>query len=295
MRGAGPATLALVLATGSSAEAQPLPAGEGAVTVWYERATSSEHLNREGQADRLGSELFHVVFGDVDYGLTDRLTVGGTLVWLGTEWNGPEHLSHGPIDTGEFHYSLQDVRLDARYSADVRSVTVTPFISLGTPTRDYEVRGHSAFGRGLADTQVGVGFGGSVGRAGYLYSSVAYAFVERVDDAPYDMDRINGELEFGHGVGAGLWARGVFTWQIMRDGLELGPQTEHFELREIHDRLARASYTQLGGSLAIPLGGRFELEAGGFGTLTGRNFHKVVAFVSALTWRFGGGLQVVGP
>ena len=88
----------------------------------------------------------------------------------------------------------------------------------------------------------------------YVHASAAYAFSERVHFVELDgkqvdagflgLDHFNGDFEVSAPVHGGISVRGFVTWQIMRDGLVLGPQTDHLELSPVHDRLGRATYLQ---------------------------------------------------
>lgn len=287
------AVLAACVTFAAPARGQALPAGEGSITISHAFYHSGVHFNRTGGADRLGRETFHVLFTDVLYGVTDRLSIGGTAAWMATKWTGPDALRHGPLDTGVFHQSWQDARIEARYAMNVGRLSITPFAGAGGPMTGYEVRGHSAFGRGLSDVQVGVDVGQPVRRLGHLDASVAYAFVERAPGADFDMDRISGEVGLGRPVSSRVYVRGVLTWQLMRDGLQVPIAQHESHHREFHDRLARASYLQLGGMVSVPVTMRLRLNAGGFGTVRGKNIHSVLAVVSGVTWAFGGGLRVV--
>jgi hypothetical protein len=271
------------------------PAGEGTVAVVHQYVHSDVHLNKEGIGTRaLGSEAFHAVALEGSYGLRQRLAVEGSVVWLATKWTGPGP-AHGPVDTGIYHGALQDFRFAVRYQLTDGAVAVAPFVAVGVPSHAYETRGHSAFGRDLSEIQLGV----SAGRgfrwfrgAGHVHGTVAYAASEGVAGVDLDLDHVNGDLEVAASVATRVQVRGFTNWQVMRDGLQLGPQVDHYDLSPVHDRFARASYLQVGAGATIAAGPRATFSMSAFATLTGRNVHAVRGLVTGLTWRLGGGFKV---
>ena len=126
-----------------------------------------------------------------------------------------------------------------------------------------------------------------------MHTTVSYTFAERVRGVDLDLDRINGDFDVGTHVGRRIDVRGFAAWQVMRDGLRLGPQEGHPELTLTHDRFARASFLQAGGGLSVGLRRNLDLTLSGFATVSGRNVHAVRAIVSGLTWKFGGNFKVV--
>ena len=276
-----------------------LPAqGEGAVTLSHQLVHSPAHLNRDGTPNPAnGKEWIHAVHGDVEYGLSDRLSVSGGLLWLATKWVGSESNRHGPLDDGTFHYSLQDLETRLHYQVATGRLAIAAHGAVSLPTRGYETRGHAAFGRGLSDVSVGVSAASVLARPGglralqgvYAAASVSYSFVERSSDEPqFDLDRINGDFAVGRRLGRRVSVRGFGAWQVMRDGLTF-PLTAHEreEFFSHHDQLARSSYLQLGGGVGIGLQPDLLLSLAAFSTASGRNLHSVRSLTTALTWSFG--------
>jgi hypothetical protein len=283
----------------AGAQAWLTPSGEGTLAIHHQFVRSDVHLNREGDGTRLlGSETFHVVALEGTYGLTDRVAIEGSVVWLATHWSGPIAHRHGPLDTGVYHGAIQDVRFAARYQLTSRSLAVAPFVAVGVPSHSYETTGHSAFGRNLRELALGVSVGRSLRwlpGSGYAHGSVSYSFSQRVTGVDLSLNHANGDLEVGSSIGQRLGVRGFANWQLMRDGLELGDQTEHLHLRPVHDRFARASYLQLGGGATIEVGARATLSVSAFATTSGRNVHAVRAVVTGITWKIGGGFKIRPP
>jgi len=291
------ATIAVGLWPGlASAQAWVMPGGEGAVTISHQFIASPVHIDRTGTATReLGRETIHVAVSEVSYGVTDRLTSELSLVGLATRWEGPDRHRHGPLDTGDFHYSMQDLRVAVRYQLLDGRVKVAPFAAFGGPTTDYESRGHSAFGRHLEEFTLGASLGGSDAVGAYWQATAAYAIVNDIDSEDFNLDHANADVEVGLAVGSRFTVRAFGSGQWMWDGLKVGPQTDHLHLLTDHDRFTQSSFLNLGGGAAVALTPRLDLSVSAFTTVSARNFHAVRALATSLTWKFGGGFRITPP
>ena len=290
--------LVSLLATphGVAAQAWVTPRGEGAVTMSHQFVGSSDHIPRTGVRDSsLGRERLHVAVGEVVYGVTDRLSTELSLVWLATKWEGRVEDRHGPLDTGAFHGTFQDIRVAARYQLVEGPVNVAPFVAFGGPVTDYETRGHSAFGRHMEEFTLGTSVGGRVGGRVYWQTLGSYAFVNDIDTEDFNLDHLNGELEVGMAIGSRLTARVYGSGQWMWNGLQVGPITDHLHLRTNHDRFTQSSFLNVGGGLSVSLSPRVDLGLTTLTTVSARNFHALEALVTSLTWKFGGGFRITPP
>lgn len=280
----------------AQAQAWVTPRGEGAVSVMTQGIRSTDHISRTGQANpNLGRESLAVVNAEVVYGATDRLSVEVSLAWLATKWVGRIQDRHGPLDTGAFHGSFQDIRIAARYQLVEGPVNVAPFIAYGGPVTDYETRGHSAFGRHMEEFTLGAGVGGRLGRRTYWQSNGSYAFANDIDTEDFNLDHLNGDIELGIAVGQRWTVRGFGSGQWMWDGLKVGPITDHLHLLSNHDRFTQSSFLNVGGGVVYSLNPRMDVGVTAFATTSARNFHALKAVVTSLTWKFGGGFQIVPP
>lgn len=277
------------------AQAWLIPRGEGAVTVVHQFISSTDHITRDGTRNpNLGHETLHVANGDIVYGVTDKLSVELSLVWLATKWEGRLQDRHGPLDTGIFHASFQDMRAAVRYQLAEGTVAVAPFLAYAGPVTDYETRGHSSFGRHMeevtAGTTVGMGF-----RRGYWQLAGSYALVNDIDSEDFNLDHLNGDLEAGVTVGGRTTLRAFTSGQWMWDGLKVGPQTDHEHLRNDHDRYTQSSFLNVGVGAIVGLTADLDLGITAFRTVSARNFHALNAVAASLTWRFGGGFRLAPP
>lgn len=280
----------------AAAQAWVTPRGEGAVTVSHQFVGSTDHIPRTGVRDSsLGRETLHVAVGDVVYGVTDRLSTELSLVWLATKWVGRVEDRHGPLDTGAFHGTFQDIRVAARYQLVEGPVNVAPFVAFGGPVTDYETRGHSAFGRHLEEFTLGTTVGGRVGGRVYWQALGSYAFVNDINTEDFNLDHLNGDVELGVAVGTRWTVRAFGSGQWMWNGLQVGPITDHLHLRSNHDRFTQSSFFNAGGGVGLSLSPRVDVALTGFSTLEARNFHALNALVTSLTWKFGGGFRITPP
>lgn len=280
----------------AAAQAWVTPRGEGAVTVSHQLVGSTDHVTRTGARDSsLGRETLHVAVADVVYGVTDRLSTELSLVWLATKWVGRVEDRHGPLDTGVFHGTFQDIRVAARYQLVEGPVNIAPFVAFSGPTTDYETRGHSAFGRHMEELTLGASAGGAIGRRLYWQALGSYAVVNDIDSEDLNLDHLNGDLELGLAVGSRLTARVYGSGQWMWDGLQVGPLTDHLHLRANHDRFTQSSFLNVGAGLSVSLSMNVDLGLTSLTTVSARNFHALDAIVTSLTWKFGGGFRLAPP
>ena len=152
---------------------------------------------------------------DADVGVTDRLAVTGALAFIAPRYTG--NLPDGPGDDGDFHGSIQDARIGARFVAvNEGPWAVTPFAAFVFPTTDYAVRGHTAPGFGLKELQVGATVGrlidiGDSPRL-WLQGAYYYAVMENVSEE-IGLDRSNLILDLGYVFNKRLSANLQATWQ----------------------------------------------------------------------------------
>jgi hypothetical protein len=149
------------------AQAWAQPKGEGYVTLGYQNWYAKHHLLGTGLKADLGHMFTQVAGLGMAYGFTDRLTVTADLPVFFTRYDAvPGELGDGAhghrphtIDDGAWHGAVTDVRLEARFNASLRPLSITPFFGAVVPTHRYETFGHAVPGRDLREYQFGVAFG----------------------------------------------------------------------------------------------------------------------------------------
>jgi hypothetical protein len=286
---------ALVFPATLTAQAWLPPPGEGTLTITYQGLFSDTHLDRSGQPFNPAEIRGNTVLFGMDYGLKDRFALDVKVAWVANRYRGRD-LLHGPVDTGQYHSTLQDARIALRYQLRPDGEwAITPVIGAILPTHNYETRGHSAPGRGLKALQLGLGVGRDIAigsRAAYLQGQYSYAIVERVENMY--IDRSSADVELGVAVVPRLTMTAATALQRTHGGLEFPlPRDEHFhELFAFHDRAARANF------LLFTTGGTFraaeaiDIYASVVWTVSGQNTHAIKGLSIGTAWTFGQALRL---
>jgi hypothetical protein len=192
-------SLALLLGLGMAccASAQNdvtvLPKGRSVATVALQNLFIDKHAGPEGQRADAGTITTNSAFLNYEYGLTDRLTLTLGLPYKSSKYVGmfghnPATLldDHGQhfIDDGKYHSGWQDISVSVRYAWIRKKWMVTPYLTYGTPLRDYVTFAHAAVGTGQWRWEAGVSagrqFSGKL-RNVYVVGGLSYTWLERTD------------------------------------------------------------------------------------------------------------------
>ena len=292
------ATLSFYLAFSATAFAQAwVPAkGEGSVSVTYQRTDVRYHYNSTGTKEDKGQIHSHATVMALEYGLTDKLALDLDVAFIASKWNRPQGplgvRPHGPLDNGSFHPTFQDAHIGLRYNVLRRSLVVTPFIGFTIPTHDYEVRGHSAVGRGFHEVLIGVNVGRQLGPIlphGYVHVRYSYAILKRFDGL--NLNHSNADWEVGWFAKRSIALRFIGNWQRAHGGLSFSPSvTLTPDEFDIHDRVARARYLQLGAGVTFSVNRSLDLHTAWAPTpIYARDTHGDKGFIIGFSWRFSRG------
>jgi hypothetical protein len=270
--------------------------GEGSLTFTYQKTDVRYHYDSTGAKENKGQIHTHATIMALEYGLTDKFALDLDLAYIASKWDhpqGPRFLRpHGPLDNGFFHPMFQDAHIGLRYNALRRSLLVTPFIGVTIPTHDYEVRGHSAVGRGFKQFLVGVNVGRRLGPVlpnGYVQVRYSFAMQKRFEG--FNLNRSNADWEVGWFAKRSIALRFIGNWQRTHGGLGFSPSViltpDEFE---IHDRVERSSYLRLGGGVTFSVNRSFDIHAVYAPTAVyTRNTHGDKGMVMGFSWRFSRG------
>lgn len=309
MRGARPffsrVALAAVVAVVSrrlEAQAFTLPRGVGAFSIAWQYVDNTGHRMTDGYVLDEGQSVSTAVLAELDYGVTDRLSLTLGIPYVSAKYTGrppPPAIPYLPVDSCHcWHSSFQDFALAARYRLGDDPWAVTPLLRFVLPSHDYNYQGEAVVGRALRELQVG--FAASLRLAGLVPEAsvqvgYAYSFVERILGIPND--RSTGSIEIGYLLGRRLFVRAAGYWQVTHGGLRLGSVTgDPFpppgevntpELGAQHDRLLRDDYWRLGGGLSYSAG-PFDVFASISKYVAGTDTHNGQAYTVGMTWYFGG-------
>ena len=163
----------------------------------------------------------------------------------------------------------QDFGFAARYNIVNGAFALTPSLSVGVPSHEYNFHGEAALGERLKELRLAVDVGQRLDVISPRLSvqgRYSYAFVERVLDLPNN--RSNAALEGEVPDHAPAGARVLLSWQRVHGGLRLGSpsgipfpppgEVDTPERMSEHDRLLRDNNFRLGAGVAysMPRGGR---------------------------------------
>ena len=192
-------SLALVLGLGMACTALAqndvtvLPKGRSVASIALQNLFTDKHAGPKGQRAFAGTITTNSVFLSYDYGLTDRLSLTVGLPYKSSKYSGefghdPAQLldNHGQhkIDDGDFHAGWQDLSVSVRYAWIRKKWMVTPYLTYGTPMREYVTFAHAAIGTGQWRVEGGVSagrqFSGKL-RNLYYVGGLSYTWLEPTD------------------------------------------------------------------------------------------------------------------
>ena len=263
------AAVSVIAANDAEAQAWVLPRAAGAISFIYQRLDNTRHRRTNGFLAPRGRSLDMSLYLEAEYGFTDRLSVTVGLPYVFTKYTDPNPppspIPFLPEDQCRCWQSgLQDFGMTARYNlvgGASGAFALTPSVSIGVPSHDYNFRGETALGRNLREVRIGVDVGR---RLKEISSSVAvqggysYAFVEKATGI--SSNRSNARVEASYVIKGKLQVHGQAFWQRTHGGLRFGSPTPAElpfpgevntpGLLYQHDRIMRDNYWHAGGGLA---------------------------------------------
>ena len=316
-----PLTLALFTTSATEVWAQAWvpPAGFGSVTVASQTINNTGHSDTDGVFLRIGRSVHTRIDLEADYAFTDRLSLSVILPFVFAKYVDP--LAYGPpgvavsdVPVGTIPFppwdecrcwqsGWQDFGFTARYNVINGAFALTPSVSVGVPSHDYEYRGEAVVGQHLKELRIAVDAGqrlDAISPRLSVQGRYSYAFVERVlDDVPNN--RSNATVEGGFLITRRLAAHGLFLWQRVHGGLRFGgaelsalpfPGDVNTPERMFeHDRLLRDNNWRLGAAITYSMP-RMDVFASYVEFVHGTDSHAGRAFTVGVSWPFGlGGRQ----
>ncbi len=287
--------LFLLFALPMSTQAQAwLPAkGEGQITYTYQNIFVRDHLDYTGKKFDPGHIRTHTQVINLEYGLTNKLALDADITHVTSRFLGPYTFPpHGPVDTGSYHPTFQDLRIGIRYNLLNGPVVISPSIAVVIPTHHYETRGHSVVGHDLHELQMGVNVGrdleGILPRT-YVEARFAFAIVERVEGL--NLNRSSADWEVGHFATSRLSLRFTGTWQRTYGGIDIPLDSNLPHYHDLHDRAARSNFIRLGGGASFSLTRSVGLHADYGRTISGINFTDARGISLGISLRFSRGFN----
>ena len=97
---------------------------------------------------------------------------------------GYQHPGGGSYDDGDYHTTLTDLRVGARYQVLEDPVAIAPHIGVTIPIADYETVGNTVAGRHLKMLHLGASIGYLIGDTGYTQLFYEFSLAEKYDRTP---------------------------------------------------------------------------------------------------------------
>jgi hypothetical protein len=281
------ALLALCVAARAYGQAWVPPANVGLVSVMYQTIDNTNHRLTDGSTLDGYDSLSRGVLLSVDYAITDRISFSLGLPYLGSKYTGPEPSFFGLAVDECFcwQHGWQDFAATARYNLVNGAFALTPSVSFGVPTHDYDFFGEAVLGRNLNEVRIAVDVGqrlDAISDKLSVQGRYSYALVEKVLDLPNN--RSNFGIEAGFLATRKLATRMALSWQRSHGGLRsTDPFTE--EQYSQYDRLIKDNNFHIAGALSYSLPkvdvfASFTHYAGGTDTHVGH------ALNAGLSWPF---------
>src|SRR5262245_41228834 len=246
-----------------SAQAWVLPKGTGTISLVHQRLYNTGHRRIGGFLANAGQSTNMAVYVEGEYAFTERLSLSAGIPYLFARYTA-RNPPPPPIPVLSWdachcwQSSWQDFGFTARYNVFNGAFALTPSVSFGVPSHDYEFRGEAVVGRNLKEVQFSVDVGR---RLDFISENLSvqgrysYAIVERPIAIPNN--RSNARLEAAYQLTGKLTTSGFASLQHTHGGLSFGSplpgaalpfpgEVNTEELLYQHDRMMRDNYWHLG-------------------------------------------------
>jgi hypothetical protein len=271
----------------ASGQAWVPPGGIAAVSMVYQAIANTGHRLHDGTMLRGYDSASRGVLFEFDYAITDRLSVTAGVPYLGAKYQGPEP-SLFLLETDEclcWQTGWQDLNVTVRYNLFNDTFGLTPSVSIGSPTNNYNYFGEAVVGRNLNEVRIAADAGY---RLDFLSPRLSvsgrysYAFVEQVLDI--SNNRSNFSFETSYLLTRTVGVRGVLSWQRSHGGLssiEFDTEEEFVQF----DRLLRDNYFHMGAAVSYSFP-RVDVFAAYVGYVNGTDTHAGRVMTVGMTYPF---------
>ena len=269
------------------AQAWVPPGGIGAVSISFQTINNTGHRMADGTMLRGFDSASRGFFVDFDYAFTDRLSISVGIPYIASKYLGPQpSLFLLPIDECLcWNTGWQDLNATARFNLVTGTFAVTPSVSFGTPSHNYDTMGEAVLGRNLNELRLTVDAGARLDAITPRLSvsgRYSYAFVQKVLDLPNN--RSNMGIESGFAINRQLSVRGALSWQRSHGGLrstEFVTEEQGVEF----DRLLRDNFFHAGVGVSYSLP-RVDVYLAYLKYVNGTDTHDGRAITFGLSWPF---------
>ncbi len=274
-------------ASQASAQAWVPPARVGVVSSVYQTIDNTGHRLTDGSMLRGYDSASRGVLFSLDYAVTDRFSFSFGVPYIASKYIGPEPSLFGlPLDECFcWNHAWQDLGATVRYNLANGAFALTPSVSFGTPTHNYDYFGEAVVGRNLNEVRIAVDAGqrlDAISDRLSISASYSYAFVERVLDLPNDRSNIS--LETGVVITRKLSSRVAFSWQQSHGGLRSTEVVTDEQIQQFDRLLKDSNFHIVGGvSYSFP---QFDVFASYTHYATGTDTHAGHAISAGVSWPF---------
>ena len=280
----------------AAAQAWVLPARTGGVTLVLQEIDHVGRMQNDGTRREVAKAVNFAFDVELDYAFTDRFSMSTTLPYVLSRFTdeprpGPCNrigtdlicIPVAEVDACKcWQNSFADFGVTARYNLinHIQAFVLTPSVSVGVPSHNYEYVGEAVVGRRLNELRVAVDAGqrldgllrGLSVQAGYRYS-----IVEQSLDVPNN--RSNGLAQAAVAFPNGLSTRGVVSWQRTHGGLRvpefIDPNNPQYpELQTEFHRMLRDNYLHIGAGAGYAWGS-WDISGSFLLTARGSNSHDI--------------------
>jgi hypothetical protein len=205
---------------------------------------------------------------------------------VAAKYTGPEpSLYLLPLDECHcWNHGWQDIAATARYTVVNGLFALTPSVSIGTPTNNYEIQGEAALGLGLNELRFALDAGHRFAAMPRLSLSgrYSYSFVENLEEG--SIDRSNFAIEPMYIVTRKMYVSGVFAWQRTHGGLASNEFATEEEFVQF-DRLIRDNNFHMGATIARTFR-HFDVFGSYLHYVSGTDTHAGYAITTGVSWPF---------
>jgi hypothetical protein len=259
-------------------QAWTAPRGEASVGLTYQYSHFLGHIGPDAHRLAVEPSRAQGVTLQIDYGLTDRLSVSASLPYAATQ-NGLDVLRpRVGIDDGHYHSTWQDYHFEARYTLLDHPLVITPFVMVVRPSHAYPTTGEAAIGRDLREIHIGLNAGRLLDPMlpnGYVDIHAGYVYSQRLLGIVTNRTIVNGSA--GYFLTTRASVRLLASYQVSHGGLTCGPCEPGPDLSPLlsaqHDRLLRDSHLQIGFGGSFAVTPSVDAYAAYLSTVSGRNSH----------------------
>jgi hypothetical protein len=261
--------------------------GHGALTLSYQDNFVYYSTIYNGDRFAIGTITHHTMLVNLDYGLTDKLSINVGLPYMAIRYSGPDphdpstlQNPHGQhiIDDRHYHSGWQDWGLGLRYQWLDKPLIVTPFVTFNSPSHDYVTFAHSALGTHQNRLQLGVSVARRFGPPFenlFVEASYGYSIMAKIDNRRVNHSSLS--VDLGYFVTPRLSADLLVFGQKTHNGLDFpfdypSQTDEHFFH---HDDTFRTDFIGVSAGVNYQLTPRYGFFANYGRMLRGENTHLV--------------------